>query len=251
MEFVVVIPARFASSRLPGKPLADIAGKPMIQRVYEQASQSGAKKVYIATDHDAVYQAALGFTQDVIMTREDHQSGTERLAEVVDTLALDEQTVVVNVQGDEPLLEPANITQVAALLDDAEAPMATLSVDVADVEEVLNPNAVKVVADIGGNALYFSRASIPFQRDSMMTEDKTQLNVAHFQRHVGIYAYRAGFIKTYLDLSPSPLEQQESLEQLRVLYHGYKIKVAKAQKPVHAGVDTPEDLQRVQEIWHG
>lgn len=251
MEFVVVIPARYASSRLPGKPLADIGGKPMIQRVYEQAIQSGAAAVYIATDHSAVFEAAQGFTDNVLMTREDHQSGTERLAEVVEQLGLNEQTLVVNVQGDEPLLEPDNILQVAALLHHSDAPMATLCVDVEDVEEVLNPHAVKVVSDIQDNALYFSRSSIPFQRDSMLTLDKNSIPVSHFKRHVGIYAYRAGFIQTYLSLSVSPLEVQESLEQLRVLYHGYKIKVAKAAKPVHAGVDTPEDLARVQEILNG
>ncbi|MDW7548354.1 3-deoxy-manno-octulosonate cytidylyltransferase [Pseudoalteromonas peptidolytica] len=251
MEFVVIIPARYASSRLPGKPLADIAGKPMIQHVYEQACQSGATAVYIATDHSAVFDAAKGFTDNVLMTKDDHQSGTERLAEVVELLELDEQTLVVNVQGDEPLLEPENIAQVATLLHHSDAPMATLCVDIDDVEEVLNPNAVKVVSDIHENALYFSRASIPFQRDSMLKLDKNNVPVNHFNRHVGIYAYRAGFIKTYLSLSVSPLELQESLEQLRVLYHGYKIKVAKAVKPVHGGVDTPEDLLRVQEILNG
>ncbi|WP_440055909.1 3-deoxy-manno-octulosonate cytidylyltransferase [Pseudoalteromonas sp. T1lg65] len=248
MEFVVVIPARYASSRLPGKPLADIAGKPMIQHVFEQASQSGAKAVYIATDHDLVFQAASEFTHNVLMTSEHHQSGTERLAEVVEQLELDDDTIIVNVQGDEPLLEPDNIVQVANMLHQSDAPMATLSVDIEDVEEVLNPNAVKVISDINGNALYFSRATIPFQRDSMMNMDKLTIPVNNFNRHVGIYGYRAGFIKTYLSLSVSPLELQESLEQLRVLYHGYRIQVAKAVKPVHAGVDTPEDLQRVQEI---
>ncbi|MFC3032085.1 3-deoxy-manno-octulosonate cytidylyltransferase [Pseudoalteromonas fenneropenaei] len=245
MEFVVVIPARFASTRLPGKPLADINGKPMIQHVYEAAAKSGAKAVYIATDHQSVFDAAQGFTEHVLMTREDHQSGTERLAEVVEQLGLDANTIVVNVQGDEPLLAPENVVQVAKLLHSSDAPMATLSFDIHDVEEVLNPNAVKVVADVNHNALYFSRASIPFQRDSMLRLDKDKVPVHHFQRHVGIYAYRAGFIRDYLALPVSPLEVQESLEQLRVLYHGYQIKVAKADVAVHAGVDTPEDLARV------
>lgn len=248
MAFVVVIPARYASSRLPGKPLADICGKPMIQHVFEQASRSDASAVYIATDHSLVVDAVRGFTDKVLMTKEDHQSGTERLAEVVETLKLDPETIVVNVQGDEPLLEAENINQVASLLTTSNAPMATLSVDVEDVEEVLNPNAVKVVNDVHGNALYFSRSPIPFQRSSMLALDKDAIPVDNFQRHVGIYAYRAGFIKDYLALPVSPLEGQESLEQLRVLYHGHKIKISKAVKPVHAGVDTPEDLARVVEL---
>ncbi|CCQ11855.1 3-deoxy-manno-octulosonate cytidylyltransferase [Pseudoalteromonas luteoviolacea B = ATCC 29581] len=245
MEFVVVIPARFASTRLPGKPLANIVGKPMVQHVYEAAKQSGAKAVYIATDHERVYEAAKTFTDHVLMTRDSHQSGTERLAEVVELLSLHDDTIIVNVQGDEPLLASENVTQVAKLLHESDAPMATLSVDILDVEEVFNPNAVKVVADAKRNALYFSRASIPFQRDSMLNLDKAKINLSAFSRHVGIYAYRAGFIKQYLALPVSPLELLESLEQLRVLYHGYAIKVAKAQFPVHAGVDTPEDLERV------
>ncbi|MCF2858617.1 3-deoxy-manno-octulosonate cytidylyltransferase [Pseudoalteromonas sp. SMS1] len=251
MEFIVVIPARYASTRLPGKPLVDICGKTMIQRVFEQAEKAGAKAVYVATDHQLVFDEVKTFTDNVLMTREDHQSGTERLAEVVDMLNLTDDTLIVNVQGDEPLLEPENISQVANLLFGSSAPMATLSVDVENVEEVLNPNAVKVVSDANNNALYFSRAPIPFQRASMMELDEQKIPLAHFKRHVGIYAYRAGFIKTYLELSVSPLEVQESLEQLRVLYHGYPIKVTKANKPVHAGVDTPEDLARVIEYLNG
>ncbi|MDN3489912.1 3-deoxy-manno-octulosonate cytidylyltransferase [Pseudoalteromonas sp. APC 3694] len=244
MEFVVVIPARYASTRLPGKPLADICGKPMIQHVYEKACLSGASKVVIATDHQKVFDAAKHFTNDVLMTREDHQSGTERLAEVVDLLNLSEDTIVVNVQGDEPLLSPDNVSQVATLLAQSTAPMATLSVAIEERDEVFNPNAVKVVSDINKNALYFSRASIPFDRSAMMAEQQP-LNLAPFQRHVGIYAYRAGFIKQYIQLSVSPLEVLESLEQLRVLYHGYTIKIEQAVVTPHAGVDTPEDLAKV------
>lgn len=244
MEFVVVIPARCASTRLPGKPLADICGKPMIQHVYEKACLSGASKVVIATDHQKVFDAAKHFTNDVLMTREDHQSGTERLAEVVDLLNLSEDTIVVNVQGDEPLLSPDNVSQVATLLAQSTAPMATLSVAIEERDEVFNPNAVKVVSDINKNALYFSRASIPFDRSAMMAEQQP-LNLAPFQRHVGIYAYRAGFIKQYIQLSVSPLEVLESLEQLRVLYHGYAIKIEQAVVTPHAGVDTPEDLAKV------
>lgn len=244
MEFVVVIPARYASSRLPGKPLADICGKPMIQHVYEKACLSGASKVVIATDHQKVFDAVSTFTSDVLMTREDHQSGTERLAEVVDLLKLDNNTIVVNVQGDEPLLAPENVSQVATLLNESTAPMATLSVAIEEQEDVFNSNAVKVVSDINKNALYFSRASIPFDRSAMMGEQST-LDLTPFQRHVGIYAYRAGFIKQYIELSVSPLEQLESLEQLRVLYHGYNIKIEQAHITPQAGVDTPEDLAKV------
>ena len=244
MEFVVVIPARYASTRLPGKPLADICGKPMIQHVFEKACLSGASKVVIATDHQKVFDAAKHFTNDVLMTREDHQSGTERLAEVVDLLDLSDDTIVVNVQGDEPLLSPDNVSQVATLLAQSTAPMATLSVAIEERDEVFNPNAVKVVSDINKNALYFSRASIPFDRSAMMAEQQP-LNLAPFQRHVGIYAYRAGFIKQYIQLSVSPLEVLESLEQLRVLYHGYAIKIEQAVVTPHAGVDTPEDLAKV------
>lgn len=244
MEFVVVIPARYASTRLPGKPLADICGKPMIQHVYEKACLSGASKVVIATDHQKVFDAAKHFSNDVLMTREDHQSGTERLAEVVDLLDLSDDTIVVNVQGDEPLLSPDNVSQVATLLAQSTAPMATLSVAIEERDEVFNPNTVKVVSDINKNALYFSRASIPFDRSAMMAEQQP-LNLAPFQRHVGIYAYRAGFIKQYIQLSVSPLEVLESLEQLRVLYHGYAIKIEQAVVTPHAGVDTPEDLAKV------
>jgi len=244
VEFVVIIPARFASTRLPGKPLADICGKPMIQHVYEKACLSGASKVVIATDHQNVFDAVSLFTNDVLMTRDDHQSGTERLAEVVDLLNLDSSTIVVNVQGDEPLLAPENVSQVANLLNDSTAPMATLSVAIEEQNEVFNPNAVKVVSDINKNALYFSRASIPFNRNAMMNEN-SELDLASFQRHVGIYAYRAGFIKQYIELSVSPLELLESLEQLRVIYHGYSIKIEQAKITPHAGVDTLEDLAKV------
>ena len=217
----------------------------MIQHVYEKALASGASKVVIATDHQKVYDAVSSFTNDVLMTREDHQSGTERLAQVMDLLQLSDDTIVVNVQGDEPLLAPENVSQVATLLASSTAPMATLSVAI-DGVDLFNPNTVKVVSDINKNALYFSRASIPFDRSSMMDIEKKQLvNTDNYQRHIGIYAYRAGFIKQYIQLTPSPLEQLESLEQLRVLYHGYQIKIDQAQIAPHAGVDTPEDLARV------
>ncbi|MGO2073993.1 MAG: 3-deoxy-manno-octulosonate cytidylyltransferase [Pseudoalteromonas sp.] len=245
MEFVVVIPARYASSRLPGKPLADICGKPMIEHVYQKACQSGASKVVIATDHQAVFDIVSSFTDDVLMTRDDHQSGTERLGEVMALLNLDDETIVVNVQGDEPLLASKNVSQVAALLADSTAPMATLSTVLDNRDDILNPNCVKVVSDINKNALYFSRSAIPYHRDALMGNNLDKINVGDYQRHIGIYAYRAGFIKQYIALAASPLEQLESLEQLRVLYHGYAIKIEPALITPQAGVDTPEDLARV------
>lgn len=244
MEFVVIIPARYASTRLPAKPLADINGKPMIQHVYERALESGAKAVFIATDHPDVYDVCVGFGAEVVMTREDHQSGTERLAEVVESLQLSDDTLVVNVQGDEPLLAPENVSQVAKLLDGNDAPMATLSTPIIDIEEALNPNAVKVVSNTDNNALYFSRATIPYHRDALLAK-QCELDISHMQRHIGIYAYRAGFISQYIELTPSPIEKLESLEQLRVLYHGFTIKIAQAHHVPAAGVDTPDDLQRV------
>ena len=245
MAFTVVIPARYQSARLPGKPLADICGKPMIQHVYEKAVASGASKVYIATDHQIVFDAVKEFTSNVLMTREDHQSGTERLAEVVEQLELESDTIVVNVQGDEPLLASENVSQVAKLLADSDAPMATLSTSIDEIEDIFNPNCVKVISDVDNNALYFSRSPIPYHRDAMMKNDHSQLNLADFARHIGLYAYRAGFIKDYIELPQTRLELLESLEQLRVLYHGHKIKIAKAKCAPQAGVDTPEDLARV------
>ncbi|WP_372767169.1 3-deoxy-manno-octulosonate cytidylyltransferase [Pseudoalteromonas sp.] len=245
MEFVVVIPARYASSRLPAKPLADIQGKPMVQHVYKKALASGAQRVIVATDHPAIFDVVTKFGGEALMTREDHDSGTERLAEVVEKLALSEDTIVVNVQGDEPLIPPENISQVARLLASDSAPMATLSVAITDVEEALNPNAVKVVADNQNNAIYFSRATIPYDRNRFLGKDAISEIGDFYQRHIGIYAYRAGFIKEYISLEVSPLEQIESLEQLRVLYHGKKIKVQTAVIAPQPGVDTPEDLAKV------
>ncbi len=245
MEFVVVIPARYASTRLPGKPLADICGKPMIQHVYEKAILSGASRVIIATDHQGVFEVAESFGADVVMTNENHTSGTERLAEVVDKLDLPTDTIVVNVQGDEPLLAFENVQQVATLLANSDAPMATLSVGINSVEEALNPNAVKVVSDKNNNALYFSRSTIPYDRNRFLGKDHIEEIGDFYQRHIGIYAYRAGFIQEYISLTPSPLERIEALEQLRVLYHGKQIKVQPAVIAPDAGVDTPEDLARV------
>ncbi|MFQ2070679.1 3-deoxy-manno-octulosonate cytidylyltransferase [Aeromonas veronii] len=243
MSFVVVIPARYASTRLPGKPLADIHGKPMVQHVVEKALQSGADRVIVATDDERVQQALLSTGVEVCMTSPDHQSGTERLAEVCRHYGFAADTIIVNVQGDEPLIPPAIIRQVADNLAAATAPMATLSVPIKDAEEAFNPNAVKVVTDKDGYALYFSRASIPWDRDRFANSHE-QIG-GHYQRHIGIYAYRAGFIQRYVDWAPSVLEQVEALEQLRVLWYGEKIHVAQALEAPPVGVDTQADLEKV------
>ncbi|HDZ8847716.1 3-deoxy-manno-octulosonate cytidylyltransferase [Aeromonas veronii] len=243
MSFVVVIPARYASTRLPGKPLADIHGKPMVQHVVEKALQSGADRVIVATDDERVQQALQSTGVEVCMTSPDHQSGTERLAEVCRHYGFAADTIIVNVQGDEPLIPPAIIRQVADNLAAATAPMATLSVPIQDTEEAFNPNAVKVVTDKDGYALYFSRASIPWDRDRF-AKSHEQIG-DHYQRHIGIYAYRAGFIQRYVDWAPSVLEQVEALEQLRVLWYGEKIHVAQALEAPPVGVDTQADLEKV------
>lgn len=243
MSFVVVIPARYASTRLPGKPLADIHGKPMVQHVVEKALQSGADRVIVATDDERVQQALQSTGVEVCMTSPDHQSGTERLAEVCRYYGFAADTIIVNVQGDEPLIPPAIIRQVADNLAAATAPMATLSVPIQDAEEAFNPNAVKVVTDKDGYALYFSRASIPWDRDCF-AKSHEQIG-DHYQRHIGIYAYRAGFIQRYIDWAPSVLEQVEALEQLRVLWYGEKIHVAQALEAPPVGVDTQADLEKV------
>ncbi len=242
MRFTVIIPARYASTRFPGKPLAMIDNKPMVQHVYERAVESGAYHVVVATDDVRIAQTVEDFGGHFCMTRPDHESGTERLAEVIQTLGIEEDAIVVNVQGDEPFIPPQNIRQVAENLAQANAPMATLSTPINDAEEMLNPNAVKVVANQQGYAMYFSRAPIPYDRSSF-NHSSPQLKSDHYFRHIGIYAYRAGFINKYIELVPSPLEKLESLEQLRVLWHGEKIHVAPAVAPPPTGVDTPEDLQ--------
>lgn len=246
MSFTVVIPARYQSTRLPGKPLADIAGKPMIQWVYEQAIQAGADRVIIATDDERVEKAVIGFGGDVCMTSPNHESGTERLAEVVELMKIPDDHIIVNVQGDEPLIPPAIISQVANNLATSNAPMATLAVEISDETEVFNPNAVKVLTDKDGYAMYFSRATIPWDRDNFANNDKTIAQP--LMRHIGIYAYRAGFINTYINWQPTTLEKIECLEQLRVLWYGEKIHVEVAKEAPAAGVDTPEDLEVVRAI---
>ncbi|WP_338803159.1 3-deoxy-manno-octulosonate cytidylyltransferase [Xenorhabdus griffiniae] len=245
--FTVIIPARFSSTRLPGKPLADIHGKPMVVRVMERAVRSGADRVIVATDHQAVFDAVIAAGGEACMTRENHHSGTERLAEVIDKYQFADDEIIVNVQGDEPLIPEQIIKQVADNLADSNAGMATLAVQIQDAEEAFNPNAVKVVMDSQGYALYFSRATIPWERDRFM--QSTESIGEHFLRHIGIYAYRAGFIRRYIQWSPSPLESIEMLEQLRVLWYGEKIHVAKALQAPGTGVDTPEDLQAVRKVF--
>lgn len=239
MAFVVVIPARYASSRLPGKPLADIGGKSMVERVYQQALQSGASRIVVATDDERVAAMVDAFGGEVCMTRPEHNSGTERLAEVISKLALPAETVVVNVQGDEPFIPPLIIRQVAQnLAAQQKARMATLAVPLSDSSEISNPNIVKVVSDKDGYALYFSRSVIPFDRDGKFQQQLAQ----HYRRHIGIYAYRAGFIQQYVSWPASTLEQIESLEQLRVLWQGEAIHVDTALQTPPVGVDTPDDL---------
>lgn len=243
MSFVVIIPARYASTRLPGKPLVDINGKPMVVHVLERARESGAERIIVATDHEEVARAVEAVGGEVCMTRVDHQSGTERLAEVVEKCGLSDDTIIVNIQGDEPMIPPAIVRQVAENLAQRDVGMATLAVPIHSAEEAFNPNAVKVVTDAQGYALYFSRATIPWDRDRF-AQSRDAIGDT-FLRHIGIYGYRAGFIRRYVTWQPSQLEQIEMLEQLRVLWYGEKIHVAVAQTVPGTGVDTPEDLERV------
>ncbi|MFJ5389661.1 3-deoxy-manno-octulosonate cytidylyltransferase [Pectobacterium sp. CHL-2024] len=246
MTFTVIIPARFASSRLPGKPLADINGKPMVVHVMERALESGAQRVIVATDHLDVEAAVQQAGGEVCLTRADHNSGTERLAEVIERYGFTDDDIIVNVQGDEPLIPSVIIRQVAENLAASKAGMATLAVPIETSEEAFNPNAVKVVTDAEGYALYFSRATIPWDRERFAQSKETIGD--HFLRHIGIYAYRAGFVRRYVSWAPSQLEQIELLEQLRVLWYGEKIHVAVAKAVPSVGVDTPEDLARVRHV---
>lgn len=252
MKFTVIIPARYASSRLPAKPLADIHGKPMIVRVMEQAKKSGATNVIIATDHQQVFDVVSSYGGEVILTSDKHNSGTERLAEVINYYQLADDEVIVNVQGDEPLIPPVIIDQVAENLVKYQTGMATLAVPIESASEAFNPGAVKVVTDKDGYALYFSRATIPWERDrfAQMATDVNRQSIGDFYlRHIGIYAYRAGFIRQYINWAPSSLEQIEMLEQLRVLWYGEKIHVAVAKQAPAIGVDTQEDLDKVRALF--
>lgn len=246
MPYIVVIPARHGSTRLPGKPLLEIAGKPMVQRVWEQARLSAAREVVIATDDERIFDVASGFGATVCLTSPDHASGTDRLQEVATRFGWAEEQIVVNVQGDEPMIPPAVIDQVAAnLAAHAGAAIATLCEEITGSAELLDPNAVKVVFDCAGMALYFSRATIPWPRDHFRARGQGLPDGGNWYRHIGIYAYRTGFLHRYVTWQPAPLEQLEQLEQLRALYHGVRIHVAPALERVPGGVDTQADLDTV------
>lgn len=244
MSFTVIIPARLASTRLPNKPLADLGGKPMVVRVAERAALSGADQVIVATDHPEIIAACERHQVKACMTRSDHPSGTDRIAEVATAIGLPADAVVVNVQGDEPLIDPALIRDTAALIKDG-VPMATAAHPIEDSAEIFNPNVVKVVLDKAGRALYFSRATIPWHRDGF-AHSKTMMPSGYRPlRHIGLYAFSNSFLQAYPKLDVSPLEQIEALEQLRVLWHGIPIAVHVTDSAPAAGVDTPEDLARV------
>ena len=247
--FVVLIPARMSSSRLPRKALADIHGKPMVVRAAEQAAKSRAGRVVVATDHEEIFAACQAHNIEVVMTGEYHESGTTRLAEAAQLLGLSADTVVVNVQGDEPLIDPKLVDQTAAVLVENGAPMATAAHEIHDFDEFMNPNVVKVVLCRQGRALYFSRAPIAYPRDSMRAGERTLPQADAPLRHIGIYAYRAGFLNEYAQMSASPLANIESLEQLRVLWHGHPIAVEIVAQAPAAGVDTQEDLERVRAVF--
>jgi len=268
LTFKVVIPARFASTRLPGKPLLDIGGKPMVVRVAEQAAQSGAQQIFIATDHEQILAAAVQHGFQACMTRADHASGTDRIAEVAAQQGWGDDTIVLNVQGDEPLIPPALIRAVAQHLQDhPECAIATACHPIHDEASMRSPNIVKTVLDKQGNALYFSRAPIPYPRDAFMglsssagrddcsSSPRGEAGRGELPkgicalRHIGIYAYRTGFLKTCSQLAPAPIEQAEELEQLRALYHGYKIGVNITRDTPPCGVDSEADLRQARRIF--
>jgi 3-deoxy-manno-octulosonate cytidylyltransferase (CMP-KDO synthetase) len=244
MSFVVIIPARLASTRLPNKPLADLGGKPMVVRVAERAQQSGASRIIVATDHADIAAACAAHGVEACMTRSDHPSGTDRIAEVAHLLGLAPDAVVVNLQGDEPLIDPALLAACAARIS-ADVPMATCAHPLSDVQDAFNPNVVKVVLDKAGRALYFSRATIPWHRDGFAASREHLPSGYVPLRHIGLYAYSNAFLQRYPQLEASPLESIEALEQLRVLWHGVPIAVHVTAEAPHAGVDTPADLERV------
>jgi len=239
VKFTVIVPARYASSRFPGKPLADLGGRPMVARVCEQAAKSGAAAVHVATDDERIAAAVRQHGHSALMTRADHVSGTDRIAEAAQILKLGDDVVVVNVQGDEPLIAPGLIAQVAAALEkQRDASVATACHAIHDEASLASPNVVKVVLDAKGYALYFSRSRIPYPREAGAT----------CYRHAGIYAYRVGFLAKFSALPESPLEKTEALEQLRVLWHGYRIAVAVSETEIPPGVDTPQDLEAVRRM---
>lgn len=240
MKFQVIIPARYASSRFPGKPLASLAGKPMVIHVCERAAQSGAAAVHVATDDERIARAVRAHGHQALITRADHASGTDRIGEAATLLKLEDHEIVVNVQGDEPLISSSLISKVAKTLEQKpDASVSTACHPIHDAAAASNPNVVKVVLDAKGYALYFSRSRIPYPR-----EDEPAC-----YRHAGIYGYRVSFLKTYSRLNVSPLEKAEALEQLRVLWHGYRIAVAVSDAEIPPGVDTPQDLEVVRKMF--
>jgi 3-deoxy-manno-octulosonate cytidylyltransferase (CMP-KDO synthetase) len=244
MTFTVIIPARLGSTRLPGKPLADLGGKPMVVRVAERAAQSGATRIVVATDHADIVAACAAHGIAVCITRADHPSGTDRIAEVALALGLGPDEVVVNLQGDEPLIDPTLLAACASRIS-RDTPMATCAHPIVDADDLFNPNVVKVVLDRAGRALYFSRAPIPWDRDRFALSQQALAPGYAALRHIGLYAYSNAFLQLYPSLEAAPLESTESLEQLRVLWHGYPIAVHVTDAAPAAGVDTPEDLARV------
>jgi 3-deoxy-manno-octulosonate cytidylyltransferase (CMP-KDO synthetase) len=249
MAFTVLIPARLASTRLPNKPLADIAGLPMIVRVAMQASKSCAARIVVAADHESIVDACEMHDVQVVLTRADHASGSDRLAEACELLGLDGDDLIVNVQGDEPLIDPLLIDSVANLLESKPAAsMSTAAHAIDNVSDIANTNVVKVVLDANGMALYFSRAAIPWSRDAFAS-GVNSLPPHHLLRHVGIYGYRAGFLRGFSRLPQAPIEVAEALEQLRALWHGHRIAVHVTDKAPGVGVDTPEDLERVRGLF--
>ena len=250
MSFIAIIPSRMTSTRLPGKPLKDIAGKPMVVRVAEQATASGAERVVVAADSEAIIKACSEHGVEAILTDPDHPTGTDRLAEAADKLHLFDETIVVNVQGDEPLIPPTVIRQVADLLAfDTQSTIATAAHPIADVQSFFNPNVVKVKLDGTGHAMTFSRAPIPWPRDAFAQDKSSLPEGLTAYHHIGLYAYRALFLKRFSTLKRSPIERFESLEQLRAMWYGYKIAVTVLPENLPAGVDTQEDLERVRSVF--
>jgi 3-deoxy-manno-octulosonate cytidylyltransferase (CMP-KDO synthetase) len=249
VSFTVLIPARYASSRLPAKALADIGGRPMVVRVAERARSSGARRVVVATDDARILDAVVAHGFDAIMTSAAHATGTDRLAEAAALLGLPDDEIVVNVQGDEPLLDPALIERVARLLADRrDAAMATACHAIDDAQEAFNPNVVKVVLDARNYALYFSRATIPWARDAFARDARSIPEGLPLHRHYGLYAYRVSFLRIFPSLAPAPIERFEALEQLRALWHGHRIVVEIAAGAPAPGVDTDDDLARVRAL---
>lgn len=249
MRFKVVIPARYASVRLPGKPLLELAGKPMIQHVYERATESGASEVVIATDNQQIADVCHDFSADVCMTSTRHRSGSDRIAEVVSIRDWADDEIIVNLQGDEPCMPAELLNQVAEDMENHDsAAVTTLSAGIVDRNILFDPHVVKVVTDAEGYALYFSRAPIPWHRDEFINSDTPLPAGIGFTRHIGLYAYRAGYLTRYVTLDRAPIERAESLEQLRVLWHGDKIHVSEASIEPGHGIDTRDDLKRVSEL---